>query len=1007
MIMARSSAPDSGSSSLLAFAVNALVVLLAITVAATFFLAPRSDPDIAGDSSPGDDRKGTTRYHSVRLLAALQTFESGIVPTSPAALTAAPWTDRALLAGVPACEKDWNDPPTLRARWSNEVRNRIRFWSAPRVLPTETTAQQMATQLDALDVYLTQVGKANDGRAAGPVALDRERWFEAVKRILAKPLSPEGQRGGVRLQVKCADLRDALRMLIPKSCRQDLDAVRQNGATDPRLAQMRKSCGALENLSWRGTTPKQQIKNWSSEQIVRAPSSLVAERDPWQGIPGCIYWSDGRNGRYYLADAGGKRNAVCENPDVAGWPARTASAAGRPIASPVADRLNLEASLDDLRWSAPPSLAMILRPLDTLRQPGGTLYQKLTERKSDPADPPDQYGSGPNQMTDNGEKQDVGFSVDLTIDVRTQALAQQVAACYTGAQAVCQALQIARNEDSKGKEGQSQPIGHALLENAMVRMAGVAIIDIASGRIEALAGALSPCARQDYDGPGRDPKQCDDRLPWRPAFRPDALENQALFFDAMPASTIKPIMAAAFLSDGDYGQRLLAAEMASLQNQKVVAQQRIEAAEREKAEAEQEKAAAEREHEVAKQEKPTTRNGASQLRKRIADAQRKIQSAQNQWAAAQRKIDSAATQAGKVPPPTASLRRELMTSNSAAFLNRMFCAERGFADCQRPWAVQAMAPAFGWNAACDPPSDACGKQGVLFGRTPDQVAEDGLVMPLDYPILFGRLLTRPDNRLGRGRFGLTPQPKIPLAPDTIKDCAWGADEQPSKDDWRKCPLEIVAEGWGQGNARVSVLGVAGMMAVLGAAADGLKEIFPPFLVADVRGAGDPSQASPRLALQRYGFQRARPVALAPEIAQVILAGLNYSHRKGGTASAACAEIFGSKGCANINWIAGKTGTPTFSNDERTLDEIAKRCKTGAAQPQSGPGCGELRPYKWYAAVFHSSAKQTRWDKAIAVLVERNWVRDTGKVHGAGDHGPNPAAEIALQIAGRLRGDLGK
>lgn len=105
---------------------------------------------------------------------------------------------------------------------------------------------------------------------------------------------------------------------------------------------------------------------------------------------------------------------------------------------------------------------------------------------------------------------------------------------------------------------------------------------------------------------------------------------------------------------------------------------------------------------------------------------------------------------------------------------------------------------------------------------------------------------------------------------------------------------------GQGNARVTAVGVAGMMAVLGAAADGLKEIFPPFLVADVRGAGDPSQAMLCLGSATLRVQALATVALAPEIAQVILGGLNYSHRHGGTASAACAEIFGAKGCAGID-----------------------------------------------------------------------------------------------------------
>ena len=67
-------------------------------------------------------------------------------------------------------------------------------------------------------------------------------------------------------------------------------------------------------------------------------------------------------------------------------------------------------------------------------------------------------------------------------------------------------------------------------------MAAVAIIDIESGRIEALAGALSPCTRQEYDGPGR-AAHCDKRLPYPIRYRPDALLNAAVYHDAMPAST--------------------------------------------------------------------------------------------------------------------------------------------------------------------------------------------------------------------------------------------------------------------------------------------------------------------------------------------------------------------------------------------------------------------------------------------------------------------------------------
>src|SRR5439155_17433773 len=135
--------------------------------------------------------------------------------------------------------------------------------------------------------------------------------------------------------------------------------------------------------------------------------------------------------------------------------------------------------------------------------------------------------------------------------------AQQTAACYTGRDDICRKLDIRRKEDG------SQAVGHGLLEHAMVRMAAVAIIDVESGRIEALAGALSPCTRQEYDGPGRSAR-CDKRLPYPIRYRPDALLNPAVYHDAMPGSIVKPIMAAAFFANASVGPKWLAAERVDL-----------------------------------------------------------------------------------------------------------------------------------------------------------------------------------------------------------------------------------------------------------------------------------------------------------------------------------------------------------------------------------------------------------------------------------------------------------
>ena len=66
-------------------------------------------------------------------------------------------------------------------------------------------------------------------------------------------------------------------------------------------------------------------------------------------------------------------------------------------------------------------------------------------------------------------------------------------------------------------------------------------------------------------------------------------------------------------------------------------------------------------------------------------------------------------------PARDSLRGQLMRSDSARFLDRMFCIEQGFAACARPWEVQAAARAFGWNAGCADGDASCGKADLLFG----------------------------------------------------------------------------------------------------------------------------------------------------------------------------------------------------------------------------------------------------------------------------------------------------
>jgi hypothetical protein len=637
--------------------------------------------------------------------------------------------------------------------------------------------------------------------------------------------------------------------------------------------------------------------------------------------------NDAESMTYYLGGIRGLDDRLCKRADMRGIiddNGHTAPAL-RLAGEPTPDM-----PVDDERWQVPPSLGALLQPLETLHRPGGSLYRLYNEPAGNvPSTSVSDRRRGPNRIEIGGAPVDVGFSIDLTIDPSLQALAQRVAACYTGRDDVCRALGVARKEDA------GRAVGSRLLEHAQVRMAAIAVIDVGSGRIDALAGAMSPCTRHEYDGPGR-AAQCDKRLPYPIRYRPDALQNAAVFHDAMPGSTIKPIMATAFLTDGADGARMLASER--------------------------------------------------------ADMARSV----------------------SATPAAEMLRGQLARSDSVRFLDRMFCADKGFAaGCQRPHVIQTMALAFGWNMGCVNPSDGCGKHDVLFGRAVDAIGEEGGAPPLAFEIAYGRLLAEPLDGKFAAPFHL--RTNVPLDPIKVQQCAAGADgRRHTPDDWGKCRREVVdvvSEGWGQGQSRASALGVAGMMAALAAAANGQTEVRGPHLVEALRGVGVAETAGAAPSAVRVDLGGTLPSRIPKEVAEVIVSGLSFSHRAG-TARLACEQVFDGPTCAQMDWIAGKTGTPSFRNDNRSLSELVRQCASDAVAPAK-PGkasrdrdsCGPLRPYKWYVATYRSDPSDPRWTKAIAVLTERNWLADTGRVHGAGDRGPNPAAEIAMQIAGRHSGAI--
>ncbi len=276
-------------------------------------------------------------------------------------------------------------------------------------------------------------------------------------------------------------------------------AAPTSSAPWPRCA--RSDARMLESLAWRGTEGRTVLAHWRPDQQVAVGARQVMRRNPWGGIAGCIYLGH--------AEAA-MRTAVPSPLRRRGAQRGAASCARCRRCSARRSRATRRT-----RWTAsrgPPTRSTTRagwcrrRSARCCSRSRGCASRRVRSTSAMPPHPT--LDEAPhlmpaverraNRVVVDGAAVEIGLSVELTIDPALQALAQKTAACYTGRHDVCRALGMRRQED------QDAPLGHRLLEGAMVRMAAVAVIDVASGRIEALAGALSPCARQEVDGPGRD-----------------------------------------------------------------------------------------------------------------------------------------------------------------------------------------------------------------------------------------------------------------------------------------------------------------------------------------------------------------------------------------------------------------------------------------------------------------------------------------------------------------------
>lgn len=310
-----------------------------------------------------------------------------------------------------------------------------------------------------------------------------------------------------------------------------------------RLLASERGAPLLADALW-AERARRKLKAPTPERaaVAMAPGALSQE-DPWRGWPGCIWLTaaqaDGT--AYYLGSVGradlGRQ--LCAQPGMLPAGARLAQA----VTPARAGRLP---PADSPAWAVPHDLALLLAPLDRLRLPSGKVFDDYAA-----ALPPD--GSyrrvGRNSVR-------VGMNLHLTLDARTQSVAQQMADCYTGRQEACAMAGVATAQVASAQG----PDARQMWEGAAARMTAVVVIDVASGRIEALASAHTPCYAQEHAGAGRDPG-CTP-LWTTPKLRPEALLNHAIYTDYMPGSTVKPIMASVFFEEPRIPPAVLADRLA-------------------------------------------------------------------------------------------------------------------------------------------------------------------------------------------------------------------------------------------------------------------------------------------------------------------------------------------------------------------------------------------------------------------------------------------------------------
>lgn len=730
----------------------------------------------------------------------------------------------------------------------------------------------------------------------------------------------------------------------------------------------------LLQLQWLEQLPNR--KNMDTTSVARLPANWLTQTNPWYGLAGCVYLPAAKSptnptGFVYVdnrsridddSSANDPLTLLCNHPKL--MPAqvtatlpnatdRVATATAQAGANgtivtqtvnqakevlqnlkqqPITDpRYQIQSSLAT-NTALPVNLATMYSGLANIhssqfdrqlldayqsyqqQQDKRTWWQKLTA-------PP------MNTIDIDGSDVKIGYNMALTLDPNVQNRAQHVADCVTNSP-------NATVDCDTVLSPSLQNIANQMHESALVRSIGIAVIDVNTQGVLALASSDSDCYRVDNGDTMLSPKGCPTL--WQKDWSKQNLMNHALYQAVYPGSTVKTVQALGLVRAN-----------------------------------------------------PRFKNPAT--------------------------------------PEAQYLKQVMASSSTEKVANFLFCQSTTSAitlqrdaqgTCRGIAEFKKASNDMGWSVNCEATANQgkgsanCGFKDLLFGKPYNR---DPMIQSRYFS---GVLLTD-------GKQDFSPK-QLNFSANQVASCVQGNGGRMNGacrrggDDLNA----VMNQVFGAGSARSTVLGTANSFANLLIADNGVKNRRGVHLVHDLWGVNQiplrpkawRGEVGGMAAIQAGDRLGATPVAISQSDARATLHLLSGTLLPGtglgggnGTAYSACQQAIGDCGWTR-GVVIGKTGTPGFNYPTRsngrivytpnvTMRMIADQCnnadiRSGKAKPSVT--CYS-RPYKWF--VYGIKGQNGQWDKAVAVLVERNWTK-AGLVDDPRD-GINRAVQAGMVLAKQL------